>query len=275
MHLDPYLSPSLCYTLIVMHIFTSLHCCVKQCPYVVLSLTHTHTHTNFSANTSSVNSYNKLSDIHHPHTFLHPLSLLQTHILSEEQYDIHKEIKMPAAYEKSIQPRRRKRPQWQLCAPYSSSSSSLPTINSELQQPCYKSLYHFRRSLAVFSRILPLILYSGNPASAREQGSPGLTPDKVLSFKSHRGFVCQSLYPGIFLLCPFIYCMYAVMCRRKISQVNTAKVVCASEGVYGLLTSVCSMVFIVNWKNLNVAFSLFEINFNWNIIKCFIKKYFN
>lgn len=32
MHLDPYLSPSLCYTLIVMHIFTSLHCCVKQCP---------------------------------------------------------------------------------------------------------------------------------------------------------------------------------------------------------------------------------------------------
>ncbi len=181
-----YLSLSLCYTLIVMHACTSLHSCVKQCPYVVLSLTHTpthtHTHTNFSANTSNVNSYNKLSDIHHPHTVLLPLSLLQTHILSEEQYDIHKEIKMPEAHEKSIQPRRRKRPQRQLCAPYSSSSSSLPTINSELQQPCYKSLYHFHRSLVVFSRILPLILYSRNPASTRERGSPGLTPDKFLSF---------------------------------------------------------------------------------------------
>jgi len=155
---------------------------MSLCRSVTHSHTHPHTHTNFSANTSNVNSYNKLSDIHHPHTVLLPLSLLQTHILSEEQYDIHKEIKMPEAHEKSIQPRRRKRPQRQLCAPYSSSSSSLPTINSELQQPCYKSLYHFHRSLVVFSRILPLILYSRNPASTRERGSPGLTPDKFLSF---------------------------------------------------------------------------------------------
>lgn len=160
-----------------MHIFTSSHSGETLCH----SVTHTHTQTFLlipAVLTPTTNSltFITLTD------FSIPLSLLQTHIHSEEQYDTHKEIEIPAAYEKSIQPRRRKRPQWQLRAPYSSSSSSLPTINSELQQPCYKSLYHFCRSLAVLVCILPLILYSGNPASARERGSPGLTPDKVLSF---------------------------------------------------------------------------------------------
>lgn len=141
-------------------------------------VTHTHTHTQTfllkaAMLTPTTNSLTFITLTH--------FSILQTHTHSVEQYDIHKEIKMPAAHKTSMQPWRRKRPQWQLCAPYSS-SSSLPTINSELQQPCYKSLYHFSRSLGVFSRILPLILYSENAASARERGSPGLTPDKVLSF---------------------------------------------------------------------------------------------
>lgn len=156
---------------IFMHIFS-----VKHCSYVGLSLTHTQTFLLKPAVlTPTTNSLTCITLTHFS------ISLLQAHAHSVEQYDIHKEIKMPAAHETSMQPWRRKRPQWQLCAPYSS-SSSLPTINSELQQPCYKSLYHFSRSPGVFSRILPLILYSENPASARERGSPGLTPDKVLSF---------------------------------------------------------------------------------------------
>lgn len=81
------------------------HIHAQQCETMFLCHSVTHTHKNFSANTSNVNSLTFITLTHFS------ISLLQTHTHSVEQCDIHKEIKMPAAHEKSIQPWRRKRPQ--------------------------------------------------------------------------------------------------------------------------------------------------------------------
>lgn len=110
-----------------------------------------------------------------------------------------------------------------------------PLLFPPLTVSSSKSLYHFSRSLSVFLCILALILYSGNPASSTRARKSRLNPRQSFIFLNLTEDLCVNPYIlGFFyslLLYSSIECMYAVVCRGKIRQVNAAEVLHTSKGV--------------------------------------------